>query len=329
MRVSSLGPVMILLACGANGGCTPRMPVSVTRPAEINLKDVKRIAIGDIRGTNGEDLADELETALLNSGRFEVLDRANLEQMMREKRLSLSGQIDETQAAAIGKMLGAGVLIFGRVQAADFAENLTYAACSESRSINGKMTPVQGTCYTRTGSGRFEATLQLTDLATAKLITKQPYTKTSIKTLNGPSMNQEPQRFTSADRADTLKAARSALVSDFMKKIAPYRETIEVSFKTSKAVPALKEGIAHARGGQAGKALEVFELAARDNPGDVAAQFDLGVAYELNGLFQEALQAYEKAAELKPGDRQIAEASARCGQRASDARRLKEQGASP
>lgn len=63
----------------------------------------------------GEAAQDMLITELVKSGRFTVVDRERLDALMREKNLSLSGDIDPRTAVQAGKLLGVEYIIFGNV----------------------------------------------------------------------------------------------------------------------------------------------------------------------------------------------------------------------
>jgi len=44
---------VLFLVAMTSAGCAPSMMVPVTRPAEINLRGINKIAIGEIRGDGG------------------------------------------------------------------------------------------------------------------------------------------------------------------------------------------------------------------------------------------------------------------------------------
>ncbi|MEE9163132.1 MAG: CsgG/HfaB family protein, partial [Candidatus Neomarinimicrobiota bacterium] len=116
----------LLAACG-----TTSVAVTVTRPAEINLREYRKIAIGDIvdqygrKGRHASDLADEITSVLFASQQFEVLNRENLARIMSEHALSETGIIDESTAPEIGKIVGTAALVFGRIQTDHYQEDLT------------------------------------------------------------------------------------------------------------------------------------------------------------------------------------------------------------
>lgn len=63
----------------------------------------------------GEAAQDMFITELVKSGKFTVVDRERLDAIMREKNLSLSGEIDPRTAVQAGKLLGVEYILFGNV----------------------------------------------------------------------------------------------------------------------------------------------------------------------------------------------------------------------
>lgn len=63
----------------------------------------------------GDGMADMLTTALVNSGRYIVLERESLDTVLNEQDLGASGRIKQGTAAAIGEIEGAELLIVAAV----------------------------------------------------------------------------------------------------------------------------------------------------------------------------------------------------------------------
>src|SRR6056297_3416115 len=63
----------------------------------------------------GDGMADMLTTALVNSGRYIVLERDSLDTVLGEQDLGASGRIREDTAAAIGEIEGAELLVVAAV----------------------------------------------------------------------------------------------------------------------------------------------------------------------------------------------------------------------
>jgi hypothetical protein len=60
-------------------------------------------------------LTDELGAALHESGRIRIIERENLDQIMREQEYQLSGYVDDDTAKNIGKIIGVDLLCTGRI----------------------------------------------------------------------------------------------------------------------------------------------------------------------------------------------------------------------
>lgn len=66
----------------------------------------------------GEIVLDKMITAFFNTNRFKVVERAQLESILNEQQLGMTGVIDASTAAEIGKGIGVDAIILGSVAAA-------------------------------------------------------------------------------------------------------------------------------------------------------------------------------------------------------------------
>lgn len=71
----------------------------------------------------------ELTSKIVNSGRFEVVERGQLEKILKEQALGMTGAVDAQAAANVGKLLGAKYVILGRV---------TQASSTRAGTTDGK-----------------------------------------------------------------------------------------------------------------------------------------------------------------------------------------------
>ena len=84
----------------------------------------KRVAVLEFTGNSEFDgkvdlkLSDLLITSLVKSGKFDVIERTQIELVLNEQKLGMSGIIDESTAAEVGRILGAEYVIFGVVTSA-------------------------------------------------------------------------------------------------------------------------------------------------------------------------------------------------------------------
>lgn len=84
-----------------------------TRVAVI---DFEQKATQELQGKQaGEIVAEWLVTSLVRTGRFDVVERAQLQKILKEQQLGMTGMISQDTAAKVGELLGVKVIISGSV----------------------------------------------------------------------------------------------------------------------------------------------------------------------------------------------------------------------
>jgi len=63
----------------------------------------------------GDGIADMIVTELVKSGKYRVLERQNINELLREQNLALDGIVRPESAAKIGQMLGAELIVTGAI----------------------------------------------------------------------------------------------------------------------------------------------------------------------------------------------------------------------
>jgi len=138
-RISVLPLTMLVLAVGltacqtAGGGSETTAeageakwtePVLAPLPVQVGPKKVVAVgkfgAIGAFTAKYGDwDIGDGvaamLTTALLDSGRFEVVERANISQVLAEQEMKAGGITSSESGPQVGRVTGAQFLIYGSV----------------------------------------------------------------------------------------------------------------------------------------------------------------------------------------------------------------------
>ncbi len=95
--------------------------VSVVISRHENPDEIRRIAIFKIEHTGryryraGEWLSDLLIHEFLRLG-YDVVERAQVDHLIKEQKLSVSGFINPKEAVAIGKLAGADTIVIGNIQ---------------------------------------------------------------------------------------------------------------------------------------------------------------------------------------------------------------------
>lgn len=70
----------------------------------------------------GDGMAEMLATALVETGKFKVLERQQIHDVLGEQDLGASGRVDPATAAKIGKVLGARYLVYGTVNEFEYSK---------------------------------------------------------------------------------------------------------------------------------------------------------------------------------------------------------------
>lgn len=92
--------------------------------ATVHAQDRVRVAVMAFENNStwawwgdnlGQAAADELTTQLVNSGRFTVLERAQLGAILAEQNLGGSGRITAETAAKVGRLLGVQLMLTGSI----------------------------------------------------------------------------------------------------------------------------------------------------------------------------------------------------------------------
>jgi curli biogenesis system outer membrane secretion channel CsgG len=99
-------------AAGAAAGRKPRIAI-----VDFDYATV-RSGIAAIFGTDidvGKGVADLLLTYLVKDGNYSVIERAQLDKILKEQNFSNSDRADPTSAARIGKLLGVDAIIVGSI----------------------------------------------------------------------------------------------------------------------------------------------------------------------------------------------------------------------
>lgn len=129
IRNLSIGMVMIWLLMGCAGpakhasdnpGLDQQIGVLVEQIINgLTQSQATKLAVipfADLQGNDsqlGRYIAEELTTKLYQAGRFEVVERTLLEQVIAEQKLGISGFIDDDTAISLGKILGVDALATG------------------------------------------------------------------------------------------------------------------------------------------------------------------------------------------------------------------------
>ncbi len=311
--------VLFCFGCG-----TTTMRINVKRPAEINLKNYNKIAVGDItdeygrKSRHSKDVADSITTTLFESKHFDVLDRQHLQAVIEEHKLNFSGIIDESTAGELGKIIGAAALVFGRIQTDDYKEERTSSDGYTDKDGNYHKK------YYRNGVYTLLVNIKVIDIQTAKVL--------AVKTLAASYKDK-----TSADNKTPPKINASALYTScinnikrqFLKMVAPYVVSVNATFQTDSKLPEIDNAIIQFKIGEWDEGMKLLEETTK-KPGlepKVLAKvyYDLGLAQMYRGEFENSKQNLKKALSINPGSTVYQKALIQLKAEKKNAEKLKEQ----
>ena len=266
MCLSHLVLLSVFLISGVFPGCGggKRLSILVTRPAEINLRDFDKIAIGEIRGSGSgfvSKLSDlgkflqgveskdtwiqrfsaEMAQALSHSGRFELLDYESLK---------ASGDRDN--------ITGNAALISGGILAYDYEEAEIEEDAERKNKKTNKKTASRK--YYRKGTAQVEVQIRVVDLRTSRILASRNFSRR--ETIRTSGKTQSEASIDNADRRRLLAACRSDIVRSLVRMIVPYTERVYVSFETHKEMPELERGFRMVQAGNWDAAIDIFHEAA-------------------------------------------------------------------
>ncbi len=344
-----------LLAFDCMGCGNPKITSQVLLPAKSHeASQIKRVAVLPFSGTS--DMSSEVEAVLVNtrvSGQpyFTVVERTALNKIMTEQAISLSGTIDETTAAKVGKLVGAEGVIMGIVKSevAQKPYQETRVRCV-SQDKKGKCTNTQNyTVQCMKRDAYFSFTPKIVSVATGRIVASEVLVgRNSQQTCADSSPNDsavvglvtalmggDPKKANTGmqSNAEMLGAAKQESLNKFREMIAPHymqRQFVILEEDDTNPPAAAKDkitqGIQWAKQGRLDRACEIWQDAYSLHSQGYAIHYDLGLCAEMVGKLPEALEHYEKADRLtgKPV-KEINEALGRVRQSMAQQRQIEEQ----
>jgi len=285
-------------------GCAPKVVVTRLKPAEIAMPGVRRISIARIDGRDGEQLVGKINQGLFESKRFEVLERAALDQILKEHGRGVD-VLFESDGLELGKLLPASALVAGTVSKADYSERVDSkpGTCTKSVKSGDKMKSVEYACtrYERIGQASYVADLRVVDTNTGRLLATRTFRKDLTDT--NRATDEQPDRI---DGEGMLETCRREVATAFIRMIAPYPVDEPVQLAKDGKLPELLVGNGYARQGDWEKAKEHYARAVARVDADPVlppkskgkAHYALGLALAFSGAYDDGILELEKAYNL-------------------------------
>ncbi len=311
--------LLILISCG-----TKTVLMTVTRPAEVNLKPYPKIALGDFVDVHGrvnphaQDIQDVFTEQLLNTKRFEVVDRQSLGRIIEEQKLALSGLIDGSSAPQIGRLLGASALIFARINQDNFKQEVKQV--SSYKDKKGKLHKR----YRRLGQYILSLHLKIVDVQTGKIISSK-----ELKSVQKKETTATDKTPPVIDKEQLYKRCLADLGRQFRRMIAPYQTTVKAKFLVDDKIPATKQAVAMFKANEWQRGLHILQNALNqpglNNERKAKVYYDLGLAQMYLGQNDQAIKNLTTALQLKPTEKRYQKALKTAKEEKRKAEELKKQ----
>lgn len=107
--------LMMMLAAVVYAGCST-IDVAVNQRVDVTKKLNKIVVFPfEIKNAHwGDEFSDAVTHHLFKTGRVEVVERQELEKILKEQKLSMTGLLDSDKTVKVGRLLGADVIVIGR-----------------------------------------------------------------------------------------------------------------------------------------------------------------------------------------------------------------------
>ena len=337
-----IGMLLHLLGCGV----APVVTVKVLKPATIHLPSIKKIAIADFQGQNrsGSQIATLTQSMILQTEHYEVMERDKLRRILEEQNLGMSGVVDATTAAEVGKLLGVDALIFGEVATYEVEpdKEMTkmvkerlgtgrYHTVEEKDKKTGKIKKVRKEIYKEemvpkkywVRRGTVAINFRVVDVETGRLLAahsdSKSYDSEKVKQSFWQRMSDKQNL---KPEGEILADLSKSICEKFAQMVAPYYSEERRTLESGKG--SIQTGVKYAQAGLWPEALEEWKQAVKEMPNEPAPYYNLGLALEIQGDLDRAEKAFQTAVKMEQ-KKLYMNSLARVRQAKEEQKKLKEQ----
>ncbi len=277
----------------------PQVSVNLKHPPGLGIK-INKVAFGPATGSCSDQIVDAIISDFVTNN-IEVVDRSNLNTILNEHSFTLSGSVDKTSAATLGKILGPSVLIFVNVQRCAIQQDKLYE--KETKYDAQRKVNYQVYAFISRTRVFLKVSVRTVDLATGRIFTNKIFEYSPEK--SNKSYQGYPEFPTGFDVQDL--AIRYA-VWDIHRMYLPWSENRTLYFFDDKDYD-LKDAYKALKDGDIDRAFEISKQNLENCKKDSKAKdkqishanYNLGMCYMLRNEYAQAIQYFKNAKELKSG----------------------------
>jgi len=228
---------------------------------------------------------------------YSVIERNQINEILKEQRLGLSGAIDESTAAKVGAILGLDAIILGDVKYEKKEDNT-------SKSYVG----LDGKSYTTHCKIRkitTNASMKIVEVSTAEII--------GVETAAYESEDKkcDEERAEIANYNQLLNNALSSTARQFVNYFTPGYNLVRFELEKIKLKDLRKQADQAGEYLENGNLKQAFPLLVAIYEADSynpKAAYNAGIIHEMTGLYDDAVNYYQIASQLEPSNQLYADA---------------------
>jgi len=278
----------------------PKIDLNLTHPPELGLK-INKIAFGPATG----NCADQIVSALISdftNNKIDVIDREHLSSLLAEHNFTLSGYVDQSSAATIGKILGPSALVFVKIQRCATQQDKLHNQEKQHDSKTNQDYYV--TAYFSRTKVFLKASIQTVDLATGRIFSAQTLDYSPEQ--SNKSYNTYPEFPSEFDIQDV---AFRMFVTDVHRMFLPWTEMTQLYYFDDK-IGGLKQAFAALKAGDLDQAFDLSQQnleTCKKTEGIkdkvlAHANYNMGMSYMIRNDYDKAIEYFRESARLRPGD---------------------------
>jgi len=301
-------------------GCAQKVQIKALAPAKVGeMASKKKVAIVDFKGDEKTKLSSKIEAQIakheLDKKRyFTVLNRKDMDKVLKEQKLQASELTDEKSVVKVGKILGAQALINGDVTSS--AESGHYVEdkekCLQYYKDSGECARYRYyKVQCKTLNASVSATISIVDMEDAHVI----YSDTLSKEYSGDSCKDGDKNFGLVvldkdsvpilGKQQAITRLTDQIANEFVYKLTPhyiyFQVTLldEIEFDVSdQQAKMLEIALENIKQGRLDKAEKILSKLSTELEGkSYVVNYDLGVVKEALGDFEAAKKLYKQADE--------------------------------
>ena len=221
---------------------------------------------------------------------YTLIGREELDHIVKEQKLGASGLVDETQAASIGKLLGADAILVGDIMLSARGVQSTGSDYDpyEKRTVSVS-------CFTRTAIATVN--MKVISVTTGAILCTKTAQTTAEDKKCGSDLPKVETALSLVDRC--LVSAADELASAIAPRFVENKNNLRaIDAKAYKEMG--KKAREDAEDGKLDEAYAGYAAIIKDDPYNDAVIFNMGVLNEVVGNYQDAQEFYQKPVEIRP-----------------------------